>query len=97
MFPRNGAFALRGEINDHLRFFAIEQLQQEIELMGHMAGVIDVTLAFLDIERERTGAKWVAADADDLLRIGMIQQVEGGMNAETSSATQNCISLSHHW
>ena len=41
--------------------------------MSHMASVIDITFAFLDIERERTRAQWVAAYADDLVRIGMIR------------------------
>src|SRR5689334_6689187 len=61
-----------------------------------MASVIDVTLALIDIEREGTRAQRVAAYADDLLRISMIQQVEGGVNAKTSAPTQNRISLSRH-
>jgi len=61
-----------------------------------MAGVIDVALAFVDIERKRTRTQRIASDADDLFRLGIVEQVEGGMDAETPAAAENGLSLSRH-
>ena len=96
MLPRDGAFALCGKVDDDFRLLLIEQLKQKIELMGHVPSVIFIPFTALDPQRERLRSQRIAADSDHLLGVSMIQQVECGMNAETSPTSENCIRLTGH-
>ena len=95
MLPRHGAFALGGEVDDHLRLLAIEQLQQEIEFVGHVPSVVFVPRTFLDAEGERSGPQRIAADADHLLCVGVIEKIERRGNAEAAAAAEDRVGPAH--
>ena len=95
MLPRHRTLALGGEIDDDLRLLAIEQFEQQIELVGDVIGVIFVALPLVDVQRERLGPQQVASDPHHQFRIGMIEQIERGMNPERSAAAQYRVSLTH--
>src|SRR6516225_8402310 len=96
IFPGNGTLALGREIHDDFRLLVVEKLKQQIEFMGNVARVIDITFALVDVQRERLRPKRRPTDADHLLRVGVIEQVERGMDAEAAAPAQDCISLSSH-
>ena len=95
VLPRHRAFALRGEIDYHLRLLAIEQFEQKVEFIGDMIGVVFVALPLLDIEREWLGPHQIAADAHHQFRIGVVEQIKRGMDPERSAAAQYRVSLTH--
>ena len=61
-----------------------------------MPGMIFVALAMLDIQREWLRPQGIASNTDDLFGVGVIKQVECGMNSKRSTATQNCIRFPCH-
>src|SRR6516162_1173807 len=90
------AIALRRKIDDDLGLLPVEQFEQQIKLVRHVARVIDVTFALRHAEGERLRPQGIAPDADDFLRLRVIEQIEGGMDAEAAAAAQNRIGLSGH-
>jgi hypothetical protein len=54
-----------------------------------------VTGLLVDAEREGLRAQQVAADAHHALRLGVLEEVEGGVDAEGSAAAQNDVGLAH--
>src|SRR5262245_15512979 len=97
MLQRGRAFTLGGKIDDHLRLLAVEKLQQEIELVVYVVGVIAVPrIAVADPQREAFVFRQIAANRDDFGGIGMVEQIFRGMQPERSAPTQYSISLLLH-
>jgi hypothetical protein len=87
---------LGGEVDDHLRLLAIEQLHQEIELVVQVVGVVAVArIALADAEREAFVFRQIAADGDDLPGVGVVEQILRRVKTEGSPAAEHCISLLH--
>src|SRR5207253_10190105 len=58
--------------------------------------VVGVAGLLVDVERERLGPEWIPADADDLLRFGVPEQVQCGVDAERPAAAQDRVGLRRH-
>ena len=89
--PRHRALALRSVIDDDLRLLPVQQLEHRIQLVGDVVGVVLEVLALFDVERERLGPQRVAADADHLLRRGVVEQIKRGVDSERAARSQNGI------
>src|SRR3954470_15354066 len=96
MFPRDRAFALRGKVHDDLGLLAIEKLEQKVQLVRDVAGMIFVLFTPFDPEREWLRAQRIATNADHFLWVCMIQQIERCMNAEAAAAAEDRVRFSRH-
>ena len=64
-----------GIIYDDFGPLSIQELQQQIEFMGDVMGMIFEALLLFDAERESAPVQWIAADTDHLDRIGFLNQM----------------------
>ena len=82
LLPGDGPFPLRRVVHDDLRALAVEELHDRVELVGDVVRVIGVARLLVDVERERLRPQRVAPDPDHLARAGVLEQVQGGVDAE---------------
>ena len=73
VLPGDRSLALRGEVDDDLRFLAVEKLEQKVEFVRYVTRMVLVTGALVDTEREGGRAERVAPDAEHLRGFGVIE------------------------
>src|SRR5262249_4781731 len=94
IFPRRGAFSLRGVVDNDVGPFTVEHLEKTIVLKDDVNLMIGVArIAFAKIERKWLGLFGVSANANDPLSVGLFEEIEGGMHAKHAIPAQNYISL----
>src|SRR2546430_4877600 len=96
MLPRHRPLTLRRVVDDDRRLLPVEQLQQQVEFVGHVIGVIGIALVPLaDIKREGVRPCRIAPNADHPIGIRLFQKIFRGMNAERPATAKHCITFAH--
>ena len=76
MLPRHRPLTLRRVVDDDRRLLPVEQLQQQVEFVGHVIGVIGIALVPLaDVQCKRLRLWRITAYRNHPLSTGMVKQV----------------------